>query len=249
VVLSLSDILAEPISSVLTPAMLWSFVRDVELGRALVVQAALALAVGVGATVVRTATGARVVGFVAVGALMPPILTSHVGLATDRSVAVVVLLVHVVTVSLWCGGIAALVLVGTADRTQFPVAVPRFSTLALWCAVGVAASGIVSAWVRLGDVAALVTTSYGRLVVVKLILITVLSGFGLWHRRRSMPRLGDDAGRLVFLRVAALEVVVMAATIGVAVALARTPPPGMGDMPMPLTAPSGVTSATVDLRY
>ena len=115
---------------------------------------------------------------------------------------------------------------------------PRFSALALWCAVAVAASGLVSAWVRLGDVSSLVTTSYGRLVLLKLLLIVVLSAFGLWHRRKSLPRLESEPNRLLFLRVAAVEVLVMAATVGVAVALSRTPPPVSDDVPLASLTPA-----------
>jgi len=230
VVLTLSDVLAQPVPSVLDPALIWSFVRDIEVGRALLVQAILALVVGACSYVVRTTTGAALIGLVALVALVPPTLTSHAGSAADHTVAVSSLMVHVVAVSLWCGGIAALVLLGTADRRPFPVAVPRFSALALWCAVAVAASGVVSAWVRLGGAGDLLTTSYGRLVLLKVVMIAVLSAFGLWHRRRSMRGLESDPNRLVFLRVAAVEVLVMAATVGVAVALSRTPPP-TGDLP------------------
>ncbi len=238
VVLTLSDVLAQPVPSVLDPVLLWSFVRDIEVGRALLVQAVLALVVGACAYVVRTTTGAALIGVLALVALVPPTLTSHAGTAADHTVAVSSLMVHVVAVSLWCGGITALVLLGTADRRPFPVAVPRFSALALWCAVAVASSGMVSGWVRLGGVTDLVTTSYGRLVLLKLALIAVLSGFGLWHRRRSLRDLASDSARVVFLRVAAVEVLVMAATVGVAVALSRTPPPVSGDVPLASLSPA-----------
>jgi putative copper resistance protein D len=238
VVLTLSDVLAEPVPSVLDPALLWSFVRDIEVGRALLVQAILALVVGVCSYVVRTTTGAALVGLVALVALVPPALTSHAGTAVDHTVAVSSLMVHVVAVSLWCGGIAALVLLGTADRRPFPVAVPRFSALALWCAVAVAASGVVSGWVRIGGAGDLLTTSYGRLLLLKVAMIAALSAFGLWHRRRSMRALESDSNRLVFLRVAAVEVLVMAATVGVAVALSRTPPPVSGDLPTGSASPA-----------
>ena len=230
-VLTLSDVIAAPVSSVLDPALLWSFVRDVEVGRTLLVQAVLALGVAMGAALVRTTTGAALTGLVALVALVPPTLTSHSGASADHTIAVSALVVHVVAVSLWAGGIAALVLLGATDRRPLPVAVPRFSALALWCAVAVGASGVASAWVRLSSVSDLVTTSYGRIVVLKAVLLAVLSGFGLWHRRRVVPRLQDDPTRLLFLRVAAVEVLVMAATVGVAVALSRTPPPVSGDAP------------------
>lgn len=237
-VLTLSNVLAEPIPDVLSPALLWSFVSDIDLGRSLLVQAVLALGVAVAAYAVRTTTGAALTGLLAVAALVPPTLSSHSGTSADHTVAVTSLMVHVVALSLWCGGIAALVLIGSTDRRPLPVAVPRFSALALWCAVAVTASGVVSAWVRLASPADLVTTSYGRLVLLKVALVAALAAFGLWHRRRILPSLEQDPTRLLFLRVAAIEVLVMAATVGVAVALSRTPPPVGADVPLESLSPA-----------
>ena len=228
VVLTLSDVLAAPVPDVLDPALLTSFVLDIDLGRALLVQAVLALCVAVLAGLVRTTTGAGMVGLLAVAALVPPVLTGHAGTSSDHTIAVTSLMVHVIGVSLWCGGVVALVLLGTADRRSYPIAVPRFSSLALWCAIAVAASGVVSAALRLGSPADLVTSWYGRIVLLKVLLIAAISGFGVWHRRRHLPRLASEPTRLLFLRVAAAEVLVMAATIGVAVALSRTPAAGHG---------------------
>ncbi len=238
VVLTLSDVIAQPVPAVLDPTLLWSFVSDIDLGRSLLVQASLALVVAGCAYSVRTTTGAALTCLLAVVAVIPPTLTGHSGASADHTVAVSSLMVHVVALSLWCGGITALVLLGTSDRRPFPVAVPRFSALALWCAVAVGLSGVVNAWVRFTGPADLVTTSYGRLVLLKVALIGVLSGFGLWHRRRVIPLLESDTGRRLFLRVAAVEVLVMAATVGVAVALSRTPPPVAGDVALESLSPA-----------
>jgi putative copper resistance protein D len=237
-VLTLSDVLATPVSEVLDPTLLWSFLVDIDLGRALLVQAVLALAVAVGAGLVTTTTGAGLAGLLAVAALVPPTLTGHAGTSTEHTVAVTSLMVHVVGIALWCGGVVALVLLGTSDRRSYPIAVPRFSSLALWCGVAVAASGVVSSALRLASPSELVTSWYGRLVVLKVLLIGVISAFGVWHRRRHLPRLATEPTRLLFLRVAAAEVLVMAATIGVAVALSRTPPPVTGDAPLESLSPA-----------
>lgn len=229
-VLTLSSVLAEPVGDVLEPALVWSFLVDIDVGRALLVQAILAALVAACAWWIRTTTGAALVALLAVAALVPPTLTAHSGGSEDHTVAVTSLMVHVIAMALWTGGVVALVLLGSADRKSFPVAVPRFSRLALWSAVAVAVSGVVSAAVRLETPSDLVSTSYGRIVVLKAVLITVLAGFGVWHRRRSLPRLSVDSGRRVFARVAAVEVLVMAATVGVAVALSRTPPPVPDDV-------------------
>ena len=238
ILLSLSDVLAQPLSGVLDPTLVWSFVRDIGVGRSLLVQTVLALVVALSAYAFRSTTGALLVLLVALVALVLPTVTSHAGTSADHSAAVTTLMVHVVAVSLWCGGLVALVLLGTSDRRPLPVAVPRFSGLALWCAVGVAASGALSAWIRMSGLADLVTTSYGRIVLLKVALTAAIACFGVYHRRRHLARLGVDATRLQFLRVAAVEVLVMAATVGVAVALSRTPPPVSGDVPLESLSPA-----------
>ena len=224
-VLTLSNVLAQTVPDVVSPAVLWSFVSEIDLGRSLLAQVVLALCIALAAYSVRTTTGAALATLLALVTLLPPTLSSHSGTSVDHTVAVTSLMVHVLALSLWCGGLAALVLIGSTDRRPLQVAVPRFSTLALWCAVAVTASGLVSAWVRVGSAANLVTSSYGRLVLLKIALVAVIAAFGIWHRRNVISQLDTDPSRLLFLRVAAVEVLVMAATVGVAVALSRTPPP------------------------
>ena len=98
---------------------------------------------------------------------------------------------------------------------QLAVAVPRFSELALWCYVaigfrGSSTPGYGSApWTSCGA-AGTDSSSSGRSPPS-----SRSASSGWWHRRRSRS----------FLRLAAGEVVVMAATVGLAVALSRTPTP------------------------
>ncbi|MFC2548340.1 MAG: cytochrome c oxidase assembly protein, partial [Corynebacterium matruchotii] len=60
--------------------------------------------------------------------------------------------------------------------------------------------------------------------VAKTVLTFALAIFGWWHRTATIPRL-TSGNSSPFIRVAVVEVLVMAATIGVAVSLGRTPPP------------------------
>ena len=133
--------------------------------------------------------------------------------------------------------------------------VRRFSALALACFAAVAVSGGYNALIRLGSLPALWETRYGLLVLGKLAALAALAWFGARHRRRTIAALDEPPGgrpdavpedmpedvpedvpsgaaggdtarrRRPFLRLAAGEVVVMAATFGLAVALSRTPPP------------------------
>lgn len=238
IVLSLSDIIALPVGEVLDPSLLWSFVSQVELGRALLVQLLLALTIALCARTIRTTTGAGLLALLALGTMLPPTLVSHAGTSDQHTLAVSSLMLHVLSAGVWVGGLVALVLLGTSDRRPLPVAVPRFSRLALWAAVALGLSGVASAAVRLASPADLLSTSYGRLVLLKLVAIAALSAFGAAHRRRIVPALSGDGARRAFLRLGAVEVLVMAATVGVAVALSRTPPPVSGEVPVDALSPA-----------
>ncbi|MGH3355042.1 MAG: cytochrome c oxidase assembly protein, partial [Nocardioidaceae bacterium] len=101
----------------------------------------------------------------------------------------------------------------------------RYSTLALACFVAVACSGVLNAWIRTsGELSLWVGSGYGALVAIKICALVGLGYLGWMHRRHTLRALA--AGRPgVFARLATVEVVLMAATVAVAVALSRTPPP------------------------
>ncbi len=60
------------------------------------------------------------------------------------------LVVHVVAVSLWTGGLLGLVLHVRAEPTLLPGAVARFSPLALGAYLALAGSGLIAVAERLG---------------------------------------------------------------------------------------------------
>jgi putative copper export protein len=90
------------------------------------------------------------------------------------------------------------------------------------CIVAVLVSGVVNAWAEIGSPAGLVGTPYGLLVLAKVGALLLLAGVGWQHRRRSIPALVRGS-KSMFVRLAGAEIVLMAATVGLAVGLARTP--------------------------
>ncbi|MGZ4501493.1 MAG: cytochrome c oxidase assembly protein [Nocardioidaceae bacterium] len=224
-VLTVSDILGVPLGRATDPAVLRSFLTQVPQGRALVVQAVLVVVVAGIARSALSSRGCTVGTFVALLALTPPGLTGHSAAAGSHDLAVASLLVHMLAASLWVGGLAGVAFAAFAGSSGVRLAVPRFSTLAGWCFCIVAASGVVNAGVRLGGLTPLVTSPYGRLVLAKVAALGVLGGFGWWHRRHTVSHLERTGTIAVFGRVAAGELVVMAATIALAVGLSRTPTP------------------------
>ena len=254
-VFNASELLGQPVTAVLgNPDATETL--DATVGQALAVQLLLALIVAAATQLERTrdraAAGAggagagagvsqligAVVLIVAVAAFAAPTVGGHAATGAERGLASVALLVHAAAASLWVGGLVALALMAwvVPGRTAQPLDLVRpvrhFSVLALGCIVVVALSGLVNAWVRLDAVSELWRSDYGRIIVGKTVALAVLAGIGWAHRRHTIPGLEaaatDDATgpRRQFVRLAGVEIAVMAATFGIAVGLAHTPTPG-----------------------
>ncbi|SDV03424.1 putative copper resistance protein D [Microlunatus sagamiharensis] len=202
--------------------VLFSFTAQLELGRALLVSLLLVLLVAVLCTLATRVVAVAWAAAFSLLAVLPLSLVGHAAGSDDHMNAVDSLAIHLVGAVLWVGGLVALVLVGRRLGDQQEAVVRRYSMLAGACFVLVAVSGVVNAALRVGSVANL-ATPYGLLVVAKVVALGLLGVAGYLHRRRAIPRLGTD--RSAFARIAAVELVVMGATVGLAVALSRSAPP------------------------
>jgi len=83
---------------------------------------------------------------------------------------------HLAGASLWIGGLVVL-LIGVLPRRQpeeLAAIVPRFSRLALGSVSAILLAGLVLAWQLLGSVHALLHTSYGHLLLVKLAVVATV---------------------------------------------------------------------------
>ena len=237
-VFTLSDFLGVPPAQADYQGTLASFISEVAQGRALAVVMLLTVILAATTRSVRTLNGAALLLVLSIAAALPPVLTGHSASAANHDIATSSLLVHVVAATLWVGGLVALVAYGRSSGKVLRGTAERFSAVALWCFVAAGLSGLVNAWVRLSDPAQLVTTAYGRLLLGKVLALALLGCFGWWHRRATLPRLGrgESGDRGAFLRFAFCEAAVMAATVGLAVALGRTPTPAVEEVSRTSTA-------------
>ncbi|MFB4315576.1 cytochrome c oxidase assembly protein [Actinomadura sp. 21ATH] len=223
-VFTVADVLGQPVGQILTGNELSSYVGQLPQGTALMLVVLLAVVV---ALLSRTAaTPAAAAGLLALSAiaLLPPPLTGHSSSAANHSVAVTGVALHVLAVAPWVGGLAIVGVHALSRRDRLSVMAERFSRMALWCYVTVGVSGVVNVIARMPDPAELVSTNYGRLALGKVVAFAALGWFGWWHRGRTLPALAARKPG-AFTRLATVEVAVMAATMGLAVALARTAPP------------------------
>jgi putative copper resistance protein D len=226
-VFTLSDLLGRPVSMVVTPTSLWSFVTTIQQGRSLLLVVLGAAVLAVACRTVLSPTSAAVLAVLAIATAMPPVFSGHAASAGNHQVAVSTMLLHLAGVLIWTGGLVALLLGARLPTTELSAAAHRYSRAAVWCFVAVGVSGVANAWARLPSLGELTGSSYGRLVLVKAAALVALGTVGWLHRGRTLPALAAGR-RTAFARLAAVEVLVMAATIGVAVGLSRTPTAGGG---------------------
>jgi putative copper resistance protein D len=224
VVLDYATVAGESPGSASFGAQLGIFVGQISLGRMLLTVALLAALTTTLTLAVTTPTGAAwtlAVAFAALGVLAQ---LGHAAGAADHALAISAMFLHLGGAALWVGGLAALaVFYPRLSRADLAVSTARYSTVALWAFVMVGVSGLASAWIRVGSWSQLGGTRYGLLVVTKGLLLVALGTAGVLHRRVTLPRLATTPR--LFWRLAVVELLVMGAVTGVAVALAQTAPP------------------------
>src|SRR4029077_11116850 len=174
--------------------------------------------------------------------VLVPALSGHGSTQPPGALDFPVNVVHVGAMGVWLGGLAALLFVvprGTrelepGDRSRLlAAALSRFSAVALIAVGAILLTGLIQAYVYVRHLGDLLSTGYGRAVLIKFVLLMVLIGIGAYNRRRSVPRLnriaagGEAPGRagLSLRRALRAEVALLVVVIGVTAALASYAPP------------------------
>ena len=239
--LSVAEALGRPLGDVLDPSLLLNLVPRLSAATAWSLTALVAVVVLVGCRSVLTWGWTAVLLGIALLGPLPVTLTGHSAGGGAHDIATDSLVLHVLSASLWIGGLVAVLITASSrgpDReVALATAVPRFSRLALVCWAVLAVTGTVNALVRI-PFAALFGTGYGTLVLAKTASLLALGALGALHRRSTVvPAARGDARAL--LRLGGVEVLLMLATIGLAVALGRSAPPDDGVVPSRIEAVIG----------
>jgi copper transport protein len=186
--------------------------------------------------------------------MLVDVATGHAAADSPQIVTIAVQWFHVVAAGVWLGGLAGLLVAirGTAAGDDSASLVRHFSTAAGFGLVIVAGTGLLRAVSDVGTWDALTTTDFGRLIVVKSVLLVGLTGLGAVNRFRNVGRAGRtlrplrivggievSTGFVVLLATAILVNLVPPTRAGAA---APTPQPG------PVIAAGSDFGTTVRLR-
>ena len=201
---------------------LWLFATQIELGVLLAANTLIALVLSL---TTMAFTGQRMVAVnaaIGLAGLYPLAESGHASSDAGHAVAVNSLLMHLVGISVWVGGLVALYAVFYANSERAGQLVMRYSTLALAAFILVAISGFTSGYIRLYSPADLLS-DYGLMLIGKAVLLVVLGAFGAMHRLKLAKEFAQKAKG--FWKLVALELTIMGLAMGLGTALARTPLP------------------------
>ena len=133
---------------------------------------------------------------------------------------------HGIGVAFWVGALAPLAAMAKQKAASLPVILNRFSRIALPVVAAIALTGLGLAVVQLESVRALVETSYGMILSVKLVLVACLLGLAALNRFRLTPQLVlKPLDTSALARSILLECIVTAGILAVVAGWRLTPPP------------------------
>ena len=123
--------------------------------------------------------------------LATPGLAGHASTGYLVPLALLTDLVHLAAAAVWLGGLAllAVAVLSEQELAQARQVVPRFSSIALVAVAVVAASGTVQGWRQVATWDGLVSTTYGRLLLLKVGIVALLVAVAAGSRRLVQQRL------------------------------------------------------------
>jgi putative copper resistance protein D len=205
-------------------ASLRYFIADTDLGRLLAIVTGLSLVVTVILALARSFWWSAIAFALSIAAVWPFGEMSHSGGTDNHGIAVSALVLHIIFISLWTGGLVAAIvaMIAGADRAN---TIRRYSSIALLSVAIVAITGVASSIVRIGSWENL-DSEYGLIVILKAAITVVAGALGVRWRLRLIPAVSEGAGAgASVVRFALVETALLAVAVGLATGLGRTATP------------------------
>lgn len=167
------------------------------------------------------------------GATAMTALSGHANSADPRAVSLVTDWLHLIAGSIWIGGMTHMALIvrrahkraDRGDDTPLLPTIDRFGELAVPAFLATVVTGLYNTAIEIGSLSALWSTSYGRVLTLKIAFVVVLIGVSALHSRFLRPAAAEPGIRgsrlTAYWRLIANEpllaavVVILAATLAV----------------------------------
>ena len=214
ILIQIAYLLEQPISSSFDLTVIRSYLTQTSVGKSYLVQLLGVLIVLL--IPLKKVLSTYISLIIALIAITAPIFQSHGTSSSHHGLAIGALVIHVIALSFWVGGLFGLTQLSKAQKL---IALPRFSELALWSAITVVITGAATAWTRLDSISSW-QSKYGAITILKIFLAFTLIGFGALHRRWIIKSDFPSVFRLI-----SGEIVIMFVTVFVGSWLSTVAPP------------------------
>ena len=206
-------------------------ILDTSWGHGWIAQTAAALASALGAFAhARSLKRGHLLSIGALGVILAAPLTGHaVALPQAGRLGYPADLLHFGLGAIWLGTLTVMLFVGLTGPLAGKVTARRlvvaFSPLALWSGVPAIGLGLFIAWRYLGGLEPLVSSIYGRTVLIKLLALGGVAAVGGYNWRVVQPKLNRGFISPI-VRTAALEVMLALVLVAITAVLVALPLPG-----------------------
>lgn len=226
----------------LDPGLMGMMLADTAWGRGWIIHVASAVVAFFAFLAIRRARGVwwYVAGIASLGIAVSLAMVSHAATLPRLSgLSVVANVIHVLAASGWLGNLLVVFVVGLPlawrldrdDRwTVVRDIVNAFSPAALVFGATAGATGVFMAWTHVGSISALFGTDYGRVLLLKVALLSITALTGAYNWLRVRPSLGDETGAGRLRSSAAVELTVAAMVLAVTAVLVALPMPDLPGM-------------------
>lgn len=161
-----------------------------------------------------------------------PAVTGHAGAAPGPAGTWVMAadMTHLAAAAAWLGALPAFAILmrgsGYAAEAVVVPATRRFSHLAVLCVAVLVLSGLINSWYMLNSPSDLLTTDYGRLLSLKVILFATMLAIAAANRFRLTPKLPAGGARSALARNTLIETTLGLGVIAAVAVLGTLPPAG-----------------------
>jgi copper transport protein len=145
--------------------------------------------------------------------------------AIDPYLSIPAKIAHLVSASLWLGGLLWLVWLSRCDEIACRVEAKRVSSVALIAVIAIFLTGSLETLLFLNSPGDLIHSDYGRLVLLKALGLVLLVGAGAYNRFGLLPRINDSGATSKLSRSVSNEIVIVSIVILIGGFLAYVPTP------------------------